>query len=198
MQPIPFCNGRKSTKLQASGGFSQKLLDIVGKMSNAENSFAYESGDDAENVDDVEQIPRKTRGCGIIYQVIAVHQTLVAAFDSLLTEGQDPRLKGRINRGTTSTYYYSCTMKSCGCTKQWRFCTAADSFEVTEEESVGDHSHHDDLQRNGGRGLSFEQVKIVDEVHALRVNKPLLIIDIFNKKAKELHEAGEFSILNLS
>lgn len=165
-------------------------------MSNAANSFAYESGDDAESAVEIEPPPRKTRGCGLIWELVAVHPTLVAAFDSLVSEGKNPRLKGRTNRGKTCSYYYSCTMKSCGCTKQWRFCTALDSFEVTEEESAGEHSHHNDMQRNGGRGLSFEQVKIVDEVHALRIKKPLLIIEIFNKKAKEMHEAGEFSIKN--
>ena len=165
-------------------------------MSNAAISFAHESGDDAENVDDVEQIPRRTRGCGLIWRVIAVHPTLIAAFDSLLSEGQEPRLKGRVNRGTTCTYHYFCAKKSCGCEKQWKFCTSKTTSEVTEEETAGDHSHHDDLQRNGGRELSFEQVQIVDELHALRVKKPLLIIEGFNMRAKELHEAGAFPILN--
>lgn len=166
-------------------------------MSNAVN-FAYESGDDAQIVDEVEQPPRKTRGCGIIWDLITVYPNLESAFESLNVEGSTPKLKGRQNRGKTSSYYYSCVMKSCGCTKQWRFCTALDSYEVTEEESVGEHSHHDDMQRNGGRGLSFDQVRIVDEVHALKITKPLLIIEIFIKKAKELHEAGEclFEILS--
>ena len=90
-------------------------------------------------------------------------------------------------------------MKSCGCTKQWRFCTALDSYEVTEEESFGEHSHLDDLQRNGGRGLTFNQVRIVHEVHALKITKQLLIMEIFIKKAEELHEAREylFEILSL-
>ena len=48
------------------------------------------------------------------------------------------------------------------------------------------------MQRNGRRGLSFNQVRIVDEVHALKITKPLLIIDIFINKVKELHEAGEY------
>jgi hypothetical protein len=165
-------------------------------MSNAVN-FAYESGDDAESVDEVEKPPRKTRGRGIIWNLITVHPTLVATLESRTVEGSTPRLKGRNNRGKTSSYYSCCTMKSCGCTKQWRFCTALDTDEVTEEESAGEHSHHDDLQRNGGRGLSFNQVKIVDEMHAMKITKPLLIIDNFIKKAKDLHEAGEFWFENL-
>ena len=150
-------------------------------MSNAVN-FAYESGDDAESVDEVEQPPRTTRGCGIIWDLVAVHLNLEATIESLAVKGSTPRLKGRKNRGKTSSYYWS----HAGAQNN-----ALDSYEVTEEESVGKHSHHDDLQRNGGRGLSFNQVRIVDEMHALKITKPLLIIEIFIKKAKELHEAVE-------
>ena len=47
-------------------------------MLNAVN-FAYESGDDAEIVDEVEQPPRKTRGCGIIWDLITVYPNLESA-----------------------------------------------------------------------------------------------------------------------
>jgi hypothetical protein len=167
-----------------------ELVEVVGKMSNNGNSHAYESGDDDEIEKDDVQLPIKRRGCGLSWRVIAVHPTLLLAFDSLTIDGSIPRLKGRTNRGKTSSYYYSCTMKSCGCTKQWRFVTALDSSEVAEEESAGDHSHHDELQRNGGRGLSFDQVKIVDEIHAYKIKRPLRILEIFTEKAKSLHGLG--------
>lgn len=165
-------------------------------MSNQENSYAYESGDDAESEKDDVQQPIKRRGCGLSWYVIAMHPTLPSAFDSLNIEGSTPRLKGRTNRGKTSSYYYSCTKKSCGCTKQWRFVTALDSHEVAEEESAGDHSHHDELERNGGRGLSFDQVKIVDEIHALKIKRPSRILELFVEKAHVLHESGMLSILD--
>ena len=146
-------------------------------MLNAVN-FAYESGDDAESVDEVEQPPRTTRGCGIIWDLIAVHLNLEATIESLAVKGSTPRLKSRKNRGKTSSYYWS----HAGAQNN-----ALDSYEVTEEESVGKHN----LQRNGSRGLSFNQVRIVDEMHALKITKPLLIIEFFIKKGKELHETGE-------
>lgn len=71
-----------------------------------------------------------------------------------------------------------------------------DSHEVAEEESAGDHSHHDELERNGGRGLSFDQVKIVDEIHALKIKRPSRILELFVEKAHVLHESGMLSILD--
>ena len=38
--------------------------------------------------------------------------------------------------------------------------TALDSLLVTEEETSGDHHDHDKFIRNGGRGMSAEQVEI--------------------------------------
>jgi hypothetical protein len=162
-------------------------------MLNNGNSHAYESGDDDESEKDEVELPRKKRGRGLSWRVIAVHPTLPSAFDSLTIDGSIPRLKGRNNtKGKMYSYYYSCTKKSCGCTKQWRFVTALDSSEVTEEESAGDHSHHDELERNGGRGLSFDQVKIVDKIHALKIKRPLRVLELFIEEAKFLHESGMF------
>ena len=45
-------------------------------MSNQENSYAYESGDDAESEKDDVQQPIKRRGCGLSWYVIAMHPTL--------------------------------------------------------------------------------------------------------------------------
>jgi hypothetical protein len=80
--------------------------------------------------------------------------------------------------------------KSCGCTKQWRIVTSLDTSLVTEEESTGDHTNHDNERRNGGRGLSFDQVKIVDDAFADGVKKTMQFINRFERKAKEQLEAG--------
>ena len=58
-------------------------------MSNAVN-FAYESGDDAQIVDEVEQPPRKTSGCGIIWHLITVYPNLESSFESLNVECSIP------------------------------------------------------------------------------------------------------------
>lgn len=100
------------------------------------------------------------------------------------------RLKGTLNRGKTLTQYYYCVKKSCGCTKQWRLITSLYSHLVTEEETTGDHINHDKEERNGGRGLTFDRVKIVHDAFAVGVKKPMQFIKVFERKAKLELEAG--------
>ena len=69
-----------------------------------------------------------------------------------------------------------------------------DSYLVTEEESFGDHINHDKEERNGGRGLSFGQVKIVDEAFAIQIKKPLQVIEYFIRTVNNQLEAGMFLI----
>ena len=47
--------------------------------------------------------------------------------------------------------------------------TALDSLLVTEEETSGDHHDRDKFLRNGGRGMSAEQVEIVEEANRLHI-----------------------------
>ena len=59
------------------------LAQLAGKMLNEENSYAYESGDDDESEEDDVELPRKKRGCGLSWKVIAFNPTLLSAFASL-------------------------------------------------------------------------------------------------------------------
>ena len=164
-------------------------------MSDDDDVFVYQSGDDDDGANDDDNqivVPRKFRGPGRIWEVIDQHPTFEAGKVSM-QKHNDPvlrRLKGTLNRGKTLSQYYYCVKKSCGCTKQWRLVTSLDSHLVTEEESTGDHINHDKEQRNGGRGLSFDQVKIVDDAFAMGVKKPLQFIKVFERKAKLELEAG--------
>ena len=72
------------------------------------------------------------------------------------------RYKGRDNRGLSSTYYWNCTFKSCGCLKEYRIATNKYDSTILEEESVGEHECYDLLQRNGAKGMSYSQVAIMD------------------------------------
>lgn len=164
----------------------------------SENLFGYQSGDDDDNVDDENNIvvPKKSRGQGKVWEVLKLHETLAVAKESMLSRNlPDVQwLTGRVTRGKTLAFYFKCVKRSCGCTKEWRICTALDSYFVTEEESTGDHTNHEKEERNGGRGLSFDQVKMVDDAFAIGVKKPFQFIEYFTKTAKNLLEAGYFLI----
>jgi hypothetical protein len=164
-----------------------------------ENVFGYQSGDDDEILDDKKEIvvPRKSRGQGKIWEVRKVHASLAIAKESIQSHNRPvvKRLTGRVTRGKTLAFYYRCMKRSCGCTKEWRLVTALDSHLVTEEESTGDHINHDKEERNGGRGLSFDQVKIVDDAFAINVKRPLQVVEYFIKTVKDQQEAGMYLIV---
>ena len=54
---------------------------------------------------------------------------------------------------------------------------------ILEQESVGEHEWHELLQRNGGRGMSYSQVAIMDYTGRE-------IICIFCAKNKSILDAG--------
>lgn len=163
-------------------------------MSNDDNVFVYQSGDEDEAVIDagIPIVPKKFRGRGRIWEVRELHPNLAAAKVSMLKHNAPVvrRLVGRVNRGRTISFYYYCVKRSCGCTKEWRLNTVLTSCMVTEEESTGDHINHDKEERNGGRGLSFDQVKIVDDAFAVGILKPMQFIQVFERKAKLQLETG--------
>ena len=47
------------------------------------------------------------------------------------------------------------------------------------------------MQRNGGRGLSFDQVDILEEARSLRITRPLAIIKYYENSAKVLRNHGK-------
>ena len=163
-------------------------------MSNDDNVFVYQSGDEDEAVIDagIPIVSKKFRGRGRIWEVRELHPNLAAAKVSMLKHNAPVvrRLVGRVNRGRTISFYYYCVKRSCGCTKEWRLNTVLTSCMVTEEESTGDHINHDKEERNGGRGLSFDQVKIVDDAFAVGILKPMQFIQVFERKAKLQLETG--------
>ena len=163
-------------------------------MSEEDNFFVYQSGDEDEAVIDAEipVIPKKFRGPGRIWEVREVHPNMTAAKASMFKHNAPVvrRLVGRVNRGKTISFYYHCVKRFCGCTKEWRLNTALTSCLITEEESTGDHINHDKEKRNAGRGLSFDQVRIVDEAFAVGIIKPMQFVHVFESKAKLQLETG--------
>lgn len=151
------------------------------------DEFQYSSDDD-ENVIEGDQIVVKNkRGKGKEWYPIRTYYSIVDAKNSIDIEN---RIKGRVNRGSTIAFYYHCKFKSCGCQMKWRLVTSQYSYEVVEEQS-GEHSCHEMIRRNGGRGLSFEQVEMMDTVIQLRITKPAAVILFFENVAKQILEDGK-------
>jgi hypothetical protein len=155
----------------------------------------YHSGDEGNDASDDEKpiaVPKRFRGPGRIWEVRDQHPNLAAAKESMQKHNNPVvrRLTGRVNSGKTLSFYYHCVKRFCGCTKEWRLNTEVGSHTVTEEESTGDHINHEKEERNSGRGLSFDQVKIVDDGFAVGIKKPMQFIKLFERKAKLQLEEG--------
>ena len=147
----------------------------------------------------VVDIVKRGRGKAISWVLTAEFPTIVDALDHIdrLNKPVVTRVKGRIHRGKTSAFYYACTKVSCGCTKKYRLITSMYTAEVREEESRGDHILHEKFQRNGGRGLSYDQVDIIREASNMGIKKPGSVLEVFQMKADQLRIAGMY-ISNLS
>jgi hypothetical protein len=150
------------------------------------HEFQYAS-DDEEDVDE-EAVIKNKRGKGKTWRPVIIFPNMEAARESLAAD--NTRLKGRINRGVTNAYYFDCKFKSCGCKVQWRLVTSQTSFEVTEEVYDVDHTSHDEFKRNGGRGLSDDQVEMVDLAVESGYKKPLQIVKFFESTAQALLRNG--------
>jgi hypothetical protein len=163
--------------------------------------LTYQTDSDDEHVGaDVSIDPHRWRGKGRSWSFVRLHDNLQSGFTAMNNSNVPlvTRLKGRNNRGKTAAYYFDCVKKSCGCTKQWRLVTALDSLLVREEETSEDHSFHENFLRNGGRGMSTEQVAIVDEAFRLNIKKPKAVLDYFVNKALQNPTAGESCVLHKS
>lgn len=147
--------------------------------------YQYSSDDDLEKeiVAGVQPSPKKLRGPGVSWVMVASYENIQSARESI---NPDLKKTGRSYRGVTPVYYYYCCFKSCGCKKQYRLVTSKTTSLVIEEETVGVHTMHEELQRNGGRGLSFEQVSMVKQAGCLNIKKPKEIVRFIVAKAGEL------------
>lgn len=160
----------------------EDVIDIVVKKKRRQSSSCDENTNDDIN----RTVVRKKRGKGMAWLPIKVHDNIAAAKSTI----DATRKAGRINRGRTVAFYYYCEFKSCGCKVQWRYASSLSSFEIVEEQSDDVHTCHDLLLRNGGRGLSFEQVKTLEDAAKMRITKPISILAYYERTAKALLEKG--------
>jgi hypothetical protein len=125
---------------------------------------------------------KRTRGVNLQWKQITIHDNLESALKLYSPEKMLERdlIKGKVVRTKTAVYNYSCGKKTCGCPKQYRISTVQCSVEVIEEETVEDHSNHDQHQRNNGRGLSYAQSDIIEEALKENMKKPQQVHSFFH------------------
>ena len=155
-------------------------------MSDDGHEIIY--GPDVHDEDDIIKDAKK-RGLGRSYFNVAEHDSVQEGF-AAIEKYNNPirtRYRGRTNRGQSSTYYWYCTFRSCGCKKEYRISTNKYDSTILEQESVGEHEWHVLLQRDGGRGMSYSQVANID--YAGR-KTPKEIIEIFCAKNESILDAG--------
>lgn len=58
--------------------------------------------------------------------------------------------------------------------------------DIVEEESEGDHINHELFVRNGARGLTSDQISIVNETSHMGPKKPKQYLKAFRARAKDL------------
>lgn len=162
--------------------------EIIIAISNSERRVASKMEED-EVTDhkfvDASQPPLKrtrTRGVNLQWKQITIHDNLESALSLYSPEKMLERdlIKGKVVRTKTAVYNYSCGKKTCGCPKQYRISTVQCSVEVIEEETVDDHSNHDQHQRNNGRGLSYAQSDIIEEALKENLKKPQQVFTYFS------------------
>jgi hypothetical protein len=125
---------------------------------------------------------KRTRGVNLQWKQITIHDNLESALNLYSAEKMLERdlIKGKVVRTKTAVYNFSCGKKTCGCPKQYRISTVQCSVEVIEEETVDDHSNHDQHQRNNGRGLSYAQSDIIEEALKENMKKPQQVYTYFS------------------
>ena len=126
---------------------------------------------------------KKKRGLNLNWVPVALHQNLQIALslyapEKLLEKGI---LKGKVATGKAVSYNFYCAMTKCGCTKKFRLTTCRESPEVLEEQTEEEHSNHDKFERNNGRGITYDQKRIIEDALALFRTKPLTILQYYKK-----------------
>lgn len=156
-----------------------------------------EQGDTDNDGNDGFQPPKvekylKRRGKAIEWKFVRKYDSIEAALEkytkSQLTDNE--QIRGRKSFGKSNAYYYNCQKMSCGCKKKWRLITLAGSVEAFEEETYEDHSCHELFARNGGFGMAFDQVQLINEAIARCPMKPLQILKYFEQKEIEASKTG--------
>ena len=129
----------------------------------------------------------KRRGKAIAWRYVRTYENMAAALEeySKTKLAENDKIRGRKSFGKSNAYYFNCQKMTCGCKKKWRLLTSMQCDEVTEEETYDEHSSHELFARNGGFGMNFDQVQLINEAVSRCPMRPLQILHYFEEKAIE-------------
>lgn len=149
-----------------------------------------------EQQQDEKQMRR--RGKAIAWRFVRKFESIDAALEEYTKSKliDNEQIRGRKSFGKSNAFYYNCQKMSCGCKKKWRLLTIEDSVEAVEEETYEDHSCHELFARNGGFGMTFDQVQLINEALTRCPMKPLQILKYFEQRGIEALKTG-ISNMNL-
>ena len=174
-----------SEHIQSSGGNSISCDDIKPL------EFVQEQGQEQEQEQEVPPRSRR-RGKALAWKYVKTFANMELAMEQYSKQKllANEMIRGRKSIGKANAYYFNCQKMSCGCKKKWRLLASPTSPDVVEEETYEDHSKHEFFARNGGFGMTFDQVQITNEALSRYPMKPLQIYNRFGVLAADALARG--------
>lgn len=134
----------------------------------------------------------RRRGKALEWKYVKTYENMDSASEQYTKQKlvEKEMIRGRKSIGKANAYYFNCQKMSCGCKKKWRLLVSPASPTVVEEETNDDHCKHEMFARNGGFGMTFVQVQIINEALSRYPMKPLQIFNHFGVLAAEALSNG--------
>ena len=157
-----------------------------------------DSCDDIKPLELIQEVPRsRRRGKALAWKYVKTFENMEVAMEQYSKQKllANEMIRGRKSIGKANAYYFNCQKMSCGCKKKWRLLASPTSPDVVEEETYEDHSKHELFARNGGFGMTFDQVQITNEALSRYPMKPLQIYNHFGVLAADILARGNHKLL---
>lgn len=161
------------------------------------NSEINDFCEDITPLEVIEEAPRsRRRGKALAWKYVKTYDNMEEAMEQYTKQKllANEMIRGRKSIGKANAFYFNCQKMSCGCKKKWRLLASPTSPDVVEEETYEDHSKHEFFARNGGFGMTFDQVQITNEALSRYPMKPLQIYNHFGVLAAEALTRGNSTL----
>ena len=170
----------------------------VENLIEIENNEIDDSCDDIKPLELIQEVPKsRRRGKALAWKYVKTFENIEVAMEQYSKQKllANEMIRGRKSIGKANAFYFNCQKMSCGCKKKWRLLASPTSPDVVEEETYEDHSKHELFARNGGFGMTFDQVQITNEALSRYPMKPLQIYNHFGVLAADILARGNYKLL---
>ena len=175
----------------------QEIAEIENQNEIQKNSEINIFCEDVRPLEVIEEAPRsRRRGKALAWKYVKTYENMEDAMEQYTKQKllANEMIRGRKSIGKANAFYFNCQKMSCGCKKKWRLLASPTSPDVVEEETYEDHSKHEFFARNGGFGMTFDQVQITNEALSRYPMKPLQIYNHFGVLAAEALSRGNSTL----